>query len=142
MSNSVSQIKASECHGIDLNILNILKAISMFYPQQHWFLKENNVQYSHVFWTRRIFITKCTLRSYILSDIIKQTNKKRQLLPLTKLKLLSWFHYSNSFCWSIQILITFSSKMPIWWKQRQPFQYKLYIYIFFQYFIKLTVQKL
>ena len=142
MSNSVSQIKASECHGIDLNILNILKAISMFYPQQHWFLKENNVQYSHVFWTRRIFITKGTLRSYILSNIIKQTNKKRQLLPLAKLKLFSWFHYSNSFCWSIQILITFSSKMPIWWKQRQPFQYKLYIYIFFQYFIKLTVQKL
>ena len=140
MSNSVSQIKASECHGIDLNILNILKAISMFYPQQHWFLKENNVQYSHVFWTRRIFITKCTLRSYILSDIIKQTNKKRQLLPLAKLKLLSWFHYSNSFCWSIQILITFSSKMPIWWKQRQPFQYKLYIYIF-SIFYKINCSK-
>ena len=84
----------------------------------------------HMFWTRRIFITNCTLRLQILSHIIKQTNKKRQLLPLAKLKLFSWFHYSNSFCWSIQILITFSSKMPIWWKQRQPFQYKLYIYIF------------
>ena len=94
----------------------------------------------NMFWTRRIFITKCTLRLYILSDIIKQTNKKRQLLPLAKLKLFWWFHYSNSFCWSIQILITFSSKMPIWWKQRQPFQYKLYIY-FFSIFYKINCSK-
>ena len=30
LSNSVSQIKASECHGIDANILNTLKAIIIY----------------------------------------------------------------------------------------------------------------
>ena len=115
----------------------------MFYSHQHWFLQENNVQYSHVFshvLDKKNFYNKMYTKVINPQRYYKAEEQKRQLLPLAKLKLFSCFHYSNSFCWSIQILITFSSKMPIWWKQRQPFQYKLYIY-FFSIFYKINGSK-